>query len=281
MTVVVGTAGHIDHGKTALLRALTGIDADRLPEERRRGMTIDVGYAHLALPDGDRARLRRRARATTGWSATCWSGPARSTRRCSSWPPTTARAPRPSSTSSSSTRWACATGSRSSPRPTWSTPRPGRRGPRRGRATAGRDRARRLAGARRLVGRRSRDGRRPAALVDLRDRALGSAGRPARHRAARSRLAIDRVFTVKGRGLVVTGTLRGGPLARNAILRLVPGDRDVRARELQVHGRAVERAGPGRTAVNLAGVDALRAASGARPDRRSRGRARPTGCSSG
>ena len=51
-SVVIGTAGHIDHGKTTLLRALTGIDADRLPEERRRGMTIDVGYAHLALPDG-------------------------------------------------------------------------------------------------------------------------------------------------------------------------------------------------------------------------------------
>src|SRR4249920_15941 len=52
MTVVIGTTGHIDHGKTTLLRALTGIDADRLPEERRRGMTIDVGYAHLALDDG-------------------------------------------------------------------------------------------------------------------------------------------------------------------------------------------------------------------------------------
>ena len=52
MTVVIGTAGHIDHGKTRLLQALTGIDADRLPEERRRGMTIDVGYAHLALADG-------------------------------------------------------------------------------------------------------------------------------------------------------------------------------------------------------------------------------------
>src|SRR3954463_6878100 len=52
MSVVVGTAGHIDHGKTTLLRALTGIDADRLPEERRRGMTIDVGYAHMELPDG-------------------------------------------------------------------------------------------------------------------------------------------------------------------------------------------------------------------------------------
>src|SRR5919198_5910075 len=52
MTVVIGTAGHIDHGKTTLLRALTGIDADRLPEEQRRGMTIDVGYTHLTLPDG-------------------------------------------------------------------------------------------------------------------------------------------------------------------------------------------------------------------------------------
>ena len=52
MTVVIGTAGHIDHGKTTLLRALTGIDADRLPEERRRGMTIDVGYAHLTFDDG-------------------------------------------------------------------------------------------------------------------------------------------------------------------------------------------------------------------------------------
>src|SRR5258705_9292766 len=52
MTVVMGTAGHIDHGKTTLLGALTGIDADRLPEERARGMTIDVGFAHLDLDDG-------------------------------------------------------------------------------------------------------------------------------------------------------------------------------------------------------------------------------------
>src|SRR5689334_22691440 len=47
--IIVGTAGHIDHGKTALVKALTGIDADRLEEEMRRGITIDIGFAHLAL----------------------------------------------------------------------------------------------------------------------------------------------------------------------------------------------------------------------------------------
>jgi selenocysteine-specific elongation factor len=50
--VVVGTAGHIDHGKTSLVRALTGIDTDRLREEKRRGITIELGFAHLALPGG-------------------------------------------------------------------------------------------------------------------------------------------------------------------------------------------------------------------------------------
>src|SRR5215469_14585886 len=48
-SIIVGTAGHIDHGKTALVKALTGIDADRLEEEKRRGITIDLGFAHLEL----------------------------------------------------------------------------------------------------------------------------------------------------------------------------------------------------------------------------------------
>ncbi|MGH8501220.1 MAG: selenocysteine-specific translation elongation factor [Gammaproteobacteria bacterium] len=51
--MIIGTAGHIDHGKTALIKALTGIDADRLAEEKRRGMTIDLGYAYHELPDGN------------------------------------------------------------------------------------------------------------------------------------------------------------------------------------------------------------------------------------
>ncbi|WP_028499987.1 selenocysteine-specific translation elongation factor [Microvirgula aerodenitrificans] len=50
--MIIATAGHVDHGKTALVRALTGTDADRLPEEKKRGMTIDLGYAYLPLADG-------------------------------------------------------------------------------------------------------------------------------------------------------------------------------------------------------------------------------------
>ena len=50
--MILATAGHIDHGKTALVKALTGVDADRLPEEKRRGLTIDLGFAYARLPDG-------------------------------------------------------------------------------------------------------------------------------------------------------------------------------------------------------------------------------------
>ena len=75
-SIVIGTAGHIDHGKTALVKALTGIDADRLEEEKRRGITIDLGFAHMDLP----ARRRRNAAALALWMcpdmsvsfATCW-----------------------------------------------------------------------------------------------------------------------------------------------------------------------------------------------------------------
>jgi selenocysteine-specific elongation factor len=57
-SVIVGTAGHIDHGKTSLVKALTGIDADRLEEEKRRGITIDLGFAHFDLPAADGTQLR-------------------------------------------------------------------------------------------------------------------------------------------------------------------------------------------------------------------------------
>src|SRR5579883_1041191 len=53
----VGTAGHVDHGKSTLVKALTGIDPDRLPEEKEREMTIDLGFAHLRLPDGQQVSI--------------------------------------------------------------------------------------------------------------------------------------------------------------------------------------------------------------------------------
>ena len=55
--VSIGTAGHVDHGKTVLIKALTGIDTDRLAEEKRRGITIDLGFAHLDWPDGAQAGI--------------------------------------------------------------------------------------------------------------------------------------------------------------------------------------------------------------------------------
>ena len=62
LPVIIGTAGHIDHGKTALVRALTGVDTDRLKEEKARGITIDLGFAYLPRARRRGARLRRRAR---------------------------------------------------------------------------------------------------------------------------------------------------------------------------------------------------------------------------
>ena len=57
MPYIIGTAGHIDHGKTSLIKALTGKDTDRLKEEKERGISIDLGFAHLALPDGSEAGI--------------------------------------------------------------------------------------------------------------------------------------------------------------------------------------------------------------------------------
>src|ERR1700742_4642858 len=60
MPLTLGTAGHIDHGKTTLVRALTGVDTDRLPEEKRRGISIELGYAYLDVPaDGGGAAAER------------------------------------------------------------------------------------------------------------------------------------------------------------------------------------------------------------------------------
>lgn len=60
--MIIATAGHVDHGKTTLLQAITGVNADRLPEEKKRGMTIDLGYAYFTAAGWSRAWFYRRTR---------------------------------------------------------------------------------------------------------------------------------------------------------------------------------------------------------------------------
>jgi selenocysteine-specific elongation factor len=252
MTVVIGTAGHIDHGKTTLLRALTGIDADRLPEERRRGMTIDVGYAYLTLPDGtalDFVDVPGHDRLVGNMLVGAGEIDAAMLVVAADDGPRAQTVEHLALLDALGVRHGIAV-----------VTKVDLAGDERTAEVVGlvagllRDTS--LAGAPVLavssVDGAGSDALR-SALTGVRDRVTGEIGSvPAAHR----RLAIDRVFVVKGRGVVVTGTLRGGSLTRGTTLRLVSGDRPVRVREVQVHGETVETAEPGRTALNLAGIDA-------------------------
>ncbi len=253
MSVVLGTAGHIDHGKTTLLAALTGIDADRLPEERRRGMTIDVGYAHLALADGrvidfvdvpGHDRLIGNMLVGAGEIDAALlviaadDGPRAQTLEhlailhalgidgavVALTKTDLADAERVAAVRATIAALLAPT---------------------------------RLAGSPVIgVSARTGDG-----LPELRDALAALAARTEERIAAEpvtgARLAVDRRFAVRGRGLVVTGSLRGGPLATGELLRLVPGEGSVRIRELQVRGSTEERALRGRVAGNVAAAEDL------------------------
>ena len=259
MTVVIGTAGHIDHGKTTLLRALTGIDADRLPEEQQRGMTIDVGYAHLALDDGTELdfvdvpghdRLIGNMLVGAGEIDAAMlvvaadDGPRAQTIEhlglLDALGIADGLAVVTKADAVAEERTAEVVGAvralldRSSLRDAPVLVASAATG-------AGLDDVRRT-------------------LVAVRDRV---AAQPARATDRGARLAVDRVFAVRGRGTVVTGSLRGGPIAPDARLRLVPGGSVARVRGLQVHGRDVADAVGGRTAMNLAGVEASQVGRGA------------------
>ena len=247
MTVVIGTAGHIDHGKTSLLHALTGIDADRLPEERRRGMTIDVGYAHLRLADGteldfvdvpghdrlvgnmlvgageiDAALLVVAAddgvRAQTLEHLELLDGLGIHLGLGVVTKADLVDADRLAWVTLEVVDLLARSTLAGSPVLAVSSV-----------TGAGLDELR-------------------TSLSVLRDGVRQDRGTP-------GRLAIDRVFTVKGRGQVVTGSLRGGPLTTGDTMRVEPGGASARVRELQVHGATVQSvADGGRVALNLAGA---------------------------
>ncbi len=252
MTAVIGTAGHIDHGKTALLRALTGIDADRLPEERRRGMTIDVGYAHLRLPDGSDVdfvdvpghdRLIGNMLVGAGEIDAALLVIAADD------------GPRAQTVEHLSLLDGLGLDLGIVALTKVDVVDPGR-------VAEVEAQVRALLAGTSLAGSpilpvSSIDGRGLAellaALVQLRDRIVARA--PARALGDPVRLSIDRSFVIKGRGTVVTGSLRGGRLERGVLLRLVPGDHRVRVREVQVHGGPVDGlTGGGRVALNLVAI---------------------------
>ncbi len=249
VSIVIGTAGHIDHGKTTLLRALTGIDADRLPEERRRGMTIDVGYAHMPLPDGtvlDFVDVPGHDRLVGNMLVGAGEIDAALL--------VIAADDGPNAQTLEHLELLDAIGITLG---LVAVTKIDMVDPERVAAVV--EEAARLVGRTRLAGApvlpvsgvtgEGIDALRTA-LATLRDRAEAA---PVSGHGPR--LAVDRVFAAKGRGTVVTGSLRDGSVSTGDATRLVPDGPAVRVREIQVRGTTVRSAAGGRTALLLGGVE--------------------------
>ena len=247
--MIVGTAGHIDHGKTALVRALTGIDTDRLPEEKRRGITIDLGFAPLDLPNvgvagvvdvpGHEAFVRTMLAGATGIDLALLviaadEGVMPQTRE------------HLAILGLLGIRGGVVALTKSDlVEPDWLD-------------------LVRLDVADVLAGTAMADAPMVATSV------VTGAGLPALREALAAaaadvsarrdddvfRMPIDRVFTIRGTGTVITGTVWSGSIGRDDVVRVMPDDKTVRVRGLQAHGTAIDRAKPGtRLAVALAGID--------------------------
>jgi selenocysteine-specific elongation factor len=247
--IIVGTAGHIDHGKTALVKALTGIDADRLEEEKRRGITIDLGFAHLQLtPElrlgfvdvpGHERFVKNMLAGVGGIDLVLFVVAADESIK----PQTREHfdicrllgIPRGIIALTKS-----------------DLVDPDLVGLVRlevEELVAGSF----LAGAP-VVPVSSTTG---AGLDELRKALADAAGAvPEKNAAGHFRLPIDRVFTVKGFGTVVTGTLISGAVHKEQEVEVYPAARRLRVRGVQVHGSKAESAVAGqRTAVNLADIE--------------------------
>ncbi|MGH9533963.1 MAG: selenocysteine-specific translation elongation factor [Terriglobales bacterium] len=255
-SLVIGTAGHIDHGKSALVRALTGTDPDRLEEEKRRGITLDLGFAHrsLRLPDGEPLRL----------SFVDVPGHERFVHNMLAGAGGLDLAllviaadegvmPQTREHFEICRLLGLRAGVIALTKSDLVAPE---------RLEQARQQARALVAGSFLnsaavIAVSSRTG---AGLPEL-EAALTAAGGSVtpRPRDLPARLPIDRVFTMRGFGTVVTGTLLGGCIAAGAELELwAPGGihRPVRVRGVQVHGAAAPFAVAGdRTALNLAGIE--------------------------
>ncbi len=246
---LIGTAGHIDHGKTALVKALTGIDADRLPEEKRRGITIDLGFAHAEW-DGVRVsfvdvpgheRFVRNMLAGAGGTRAVLLVVAADE---SVMPQTREHFEIVRMLGLSRGAVAITKVDRASPElveVTRSDVRDLTRGSFLEKAPIVPVSAKTGEGLETL--RRT--------LVDL-----ARAARAEQWESGAARLPIDRAFLIPGFGPVVTGSLVSGTISREQRLELLPERRLVRVRRLEVHGHeeAVAHAGE-RVSANLAGVE--------------------------
>ena len=241
--LTLGTAGHIDHGKTALVRALTGVDTDRLPEEQARGMSIALGFAPLLLPGGRRISIvdvpgherfvRTMVAGATGIDLYLMVVAADD----GVMPQTLEHAAVLAALGVEQGVVAITKCDRASAQ----------------RAAA---EAAELLPDAEVVACSARTGDGVGDVAAALERAAERvAPRGAGRRQAGAVLHVDRAFTIHGAGTVVTGTLWSGSLAVGDTLALLPAQRPVRVRSLQVHDQPAERARAGqRVAVNLAGV---------------------------
>jgi selenocysteine-specific elongation factor len=253
-SVTVGTAGHIDHGKTALVKALTGIDADRLEEEKRRGITIDIGFAHLELPGpggqvlrlgfvdvpGHERFVRNMLAGVGGIDLVLLVIAADESIK-----PQTREHFDICRLLGVHSGITVLTKSDLVDRDTLDVVRLEVEDFLRGSFLDNPKAA--IIPVSSLTG---------AGIDDLKRALVAVAVEvPAKDPNLLARLPIDRVFTMKGFGTVVTGTLVSGRIAKENELEVFPGGQRVRVRGVQVHGQPAEEAVAGqRTALNLAGI---------------------------
>lgn len=246
---VIGTAGHIDHGKSTLIQALTKMNPDRLHEERARGMTIDLGFAWLTLPSGIEAgivdvpghhRFIENMLAGVGGIRLTLFVIALD----DGWMPQTEEHLEILDLLGVE-RGIVVLTKRDLVDDEWFE-------------LVKEDVAERLQGTfladAPFVAVSSTSGEGLETLIQTVDRMLTDL--PPAPDYGRPRLWVDRVFSIKGAGTVVTGTLEGGSLTLETTVEIVPQGKRARVRGLQTHARTVQQAVPGtRVAVNLAGVE--------------------------